>query len=84
MTPHMTPHDSHATPHPIPRSLEEIITEFGPIDQGVFNPIQLEPPTPAQRLLPPTFSGTSHPFGSFALFLTLELFALLQLIQINM
>ena len=59
------------------RSLDDILAEFDPLDQVVFDPIQLEPPTRARPLLPPTFSGSSHPFDYFSLFFTPDLFHLI-------
>jgi hypothetical protein len=57
------------------RSLDDILAEFGSIDQVVFDPLQLEQPRRhAQALLPPTFSATSHPFDYFTLFFTPDLF----------
>jgi hypothetical protein len=56
------------------RTLEDILAEFGSIDQVIFDPIKLEAHTDAQALLPPTFSATSHPFDYFTLFFTPELF----------
>jgi hypothetical protein len=56
------------------RSLEEILAEFGSIDQVKFEPIQLEPHKDAQPLLPLTFSTNSCAFDYFTLFFTPELF----------
>jgi hypothetical protein len=57
------------------RTLEDILTEFGSINQVIFDPFKLEHPhRHAQALLPPTFSATSHPFDYFTLFFTPNLF----------
>ena len=56
------------------RSLEDILAEFGSIDQVIFEPVQLEPHKDAQALLPPTFLPDSHPFDYFTLYFTPELF----------
>ena len=52
------------------RALEDILAEFGPIDQVIFEPIQVEDHKDARALLPPTFSPNSHPFDYFTLFFT--------------
>jgi Transposase IS4 len=57
------------------RTLDDIVAEFGPINQVVFEPVQLEPSTPARALLPHQFLATSHPFNYFTLFFTPELFS---------
>jgi hypothetical protein len=57
------------------RSLKDILAEFEPIDQVIYEPIELEPHRDAQALLPPTFSTKSHPFDYFTLFFTPELFS---------
>jgi hypothetical protein len=59
------------------RTLDEILAEFGPVDQVVFEPIELESHKDAQALLPATFSSQSHPYDYFALFFTLELVQLI-------
>jgi hypothetical protein len=66
--------DSKATTSGKARSLDEILAEFGSIDQVVFEPVQLEPHKDAQALLPLAFSANSHPFDYFALFFTPKLF----------
>jgi hypothetical protein len=62
------------TPRQKARTLEEILTEFGSIDQVIFDPLKLEPRQHAHPLLPPTFSATSHPFNYFTLFFTPNIF----------
>jgi hypothetical protein len=49
-------------------TLSEILAQFQPIDQVVFEPIQPEPPQVARALLPASFSIQSHPFDYFILF----------------
>ena len=56
------------------RTLEELLAEFDPIDQVIFEPVQLEPHRDAEALLPPTFSTNSHPIDYFTLFFTPYLF----------
>jgi hypothetical protein len=67
--------DSKPTPTHKARSLEDILAEFEPIDQVIYEPVKLEPHRDAQALLPPTFSTKSHPFDYFTLFFTPELFS---------
>ncbi len=56
------------------RTLQDILDEFGSIDQVTFEPIRLEPHRHAQALLPPSFTEHSHPYDYFALFFTPNLF----------
>jgi hypothetical protein len=58
-------------------TLEEILAQFEPLENVVFEPIQPEPQRAAQPLLPPTFSAASHPFDYFTLFFTHNLFQLI-------
>ena len=58
-------------------TLEEILAQFEPLENVVFEPIQPEPHRAAQPLLPPGFSITSHPFDYFTLFFTHNLFQLI-------
>ena len=58
-------------------TLQEILAQFEPLENVVFEPIQLEPQRAAQPLLPPSFSITSHPFDYFTLFFTHDLFQLI-------
>jgi hypothetical protein len=58
-------------------TLTEILAQFQPVDQVIFEPIQLEPDRHAQALLSPTFSAHSHPFDYFILFFTHALFQLI-------
>jgi hypothetical protein len=56
-------------------SLEEILHEFGPIEQVLYTPFQTEQPRqPAKALLPSTFPTQPHPYDYFALFFTPDLF----------
>ena len=60
---------------PRPQALEDILHEFGPIDQVLYTPFQTEdPPRSAQALLPPTFPTNPYPYDYFALFFTPDLF----------
>jgi hypothetical protein len=43
------------TPRQKARTLEDILAEFGSIDQCIVDPLELEPRQPAQPLLPPTY-----------------------------
>ena len=65
--------DSKATASSKARSLEDILAEFEPIDQVIFEPVDIEAHKDAQALLPPTFLPSSHPFDYFALFFTPKL-----------
>jgi hypothetical protein len=67
--------DSKPNNTPKARSLKEILAEFKPIDQVIYEPIELEPHRDVQALLPPTFSTKSHPFDYFTLFFTPQLFS---------
>ena len=58
-------------------TLEQILSQFEPLEKVVFEPLQTEPQRAAQPLLPPTFSTTTHPFDYFALFFTHSLFQLI-------
>jgi hypothetical protein len=58
-------------------TLEQILSQFEPLKNIIFEPIQTEPQRAAQPLLPPTFSITSHLFDYFALFFTHSLFQLI-------
>jgi hypothetical protein len=59
-------------------TLEQILSQFEPLENVVFEPFQTEPQRAAQPLLPPTFSTTTtHPFDYFALFFTHSLFQLI-------
>ena len=58
-------------------TLQEILAQFEPLENVVFEPIQLEPQRAAQPLLPPSFSITLHPFDYFTLFFTHDLFQLI-------
>jgi hypothetical protein len=51
------------------RSLEDILAEFGPSDQVIFEPVKPEVHKDAETRLPPTFLPSSHPFDYFTLFL---------------
>ena len=64
---------SKATASSKARSLEDILAEFEPINQVVFEPVEIEAHKDAQALLPPTFLPSSYPFDYFALFFTLKL-----------
>ena len=56
-------------------SLEDILREFGPIEQVLYTPFQTEQPRqPAQALLPSTFTTQPYPYDYFTLFFTLDLF----------
>jgi hypothetical protein len=56
------------------RSLEDILLEFGPIDQVFYDPFQTEQPRrPATALLLPTFPTRPHPYDYFTLFFTPDL-----------
>jgi hypothetical protein len=66
--------DSKATASNKARSLEDILAEFGPIDQVKFEPLELESHKDARVLLPPTLLPDSHPFDYFTLFFTPKLF----------
>jgi hypothetical protein len=67
--------DSKPNNTPKARSLEEILAEFKPIDQVIYETIKLEPHRDGQALLPPTFLTKSHPFDYFTLFFTPEIFS---------
>ena len=58
-------------------TLEDILSQFEPLENIVFEPLQTEPRRAAQPLLPPTFSTTAHPFDYFTLFFTHSLFQLI-------
>jgi hypothetical protein len=63
-----------AVKHNKARTFEDIVAEFGSIDQVTFEPIKLETYQDAQALLPPTFKPTSSSFDYFTLFFTPDLF----------
>jgi hypothetical protein len=58
-------------------TLDQILSQFEPLENVVFEPFQVEPKRAAQPLLPPTFSATSHPFDYFTLFFTHDIFELI-------
>jgi hypothetical protein len=58
-------------------NLDEILAQFQPIDQVIFEPMQPEPPQVARALLPASFSVQSHPFDYFILFFTHTLLELI-------
>lgn len=58
-----------------PRTLEDILLEFGPVGQVLYEPFQPEEPKrDATVHLPPTFPIRPHPYDYFALFFTPDLF----------
>jgi len=59
------------------RSLEEILHDFGPVEQVSFEPFKPEQPRPAKALLPSTFPTNPHPYDYFALLFTPDLFQLI-------
>jgi hypothetical protein len=59
------------------QTLDQILAEFEPLEEVVFEPIQVESQRAAQPLLPPTFTTTSHPFDYFTLFFTHDLLQLI-------
>lgn len=65
--------NSKATASSKARSLEDILAEFEPIDQVIFEPVEIEAYKDAQALLPSTFLPSSRPFDYFALFFTPKL-----------
>lgn len=57
------------------RLLEDILLEFGSIDQVLYEPFEVERPgQKATALLPPTFLPRAHPYDYFTLFFTPYLF----------
>jgi hypothetical protein len=58
-------------------TLSEILAQFQPLDQVIFEPMQLELPQVARALLPASFSIQSHPFDYFILFFTHTLLELI-------
>lgn len=71
------PTQSTTTTTTTTRTLDDILAKFDPLDQIVFEPIELEAHTPARSLLPPSFTAQSHAFDYFTLFFTPELFQLI-------
>ena len=51
-------------------SLEDILHEFGPINEVSYTPFQIEQLQSAKALLPSTFPTQPHPYDYFTLFLT--------------
>ena len=51
-------------------SLEDILHEFGPINEVSYTPFQIEQLQSAKALLPSTFPIQPHPYDYFTLFLT--------------
>ena len=57
------------------RSLEDILNEFGPIEEVSYTPFQIEQPLrPAKAVLLSTFPAQPHPYDYFTLFFTPTLF----------
>jgi hypothetical protein len=56
-----------------PRTLAEILEEFGPPDQVQFNPFQPEACTKARANLPHSFPSKPQPIDYLSLFLTDDL-----------
>ena len=54
----------------LPRTLEDILNEFGPLDQVQFDPFIPEDHTEARATLPQSFPSQPHPLDYFNLFLT--------------
>jgi hypothetical protein len=57
----------------LPRTLEDILNEFGTLDQVQFDPFLPEAPTIARANLPHSFSSQPHPIDYLNLFLTDDL-----------
>ena len=53
-----------------PQALEDILDEFGPINEVYFEPFQVEDQQPAHALLPSNFPPNPHPYDFFTLFFT--------------
>jgi hypothetical protein len=66
-------HNSALPPKQKPRTLQEILDEFGPSDQVQFNPFQPEAHTNARANLPHSFPSQPQPIDYFSLFLTDDL-----------
>ena len=54
-------------------SLEDILHEFGPINEVSYTPFQIKQLQPAKALLPSTFPTQLHLYDYFTLFLTNDL-----------
>jgi hypothetical protein len=57
-----------------PRTLQEILNEFGDPGKVQFDPFQPEPHRNAYATLPPSFPPQPQPIDFFSLFLTDDLF----------
>jgi hypothetical protein len=68
-----TTFDTIPLPSNIPFTLKDILAQFVPLENVVFEPLKLEPQRARQTLLLPTFTISSHPFNYFTLFFTYNL-----------
>ena len=59
------------------RSLQQILDEFSPLTDIIYEPVKIEDHREAHPLLPPTFIEHSYLYDYFALFFTPDLFHLI-------